>query len=365
MTYFLKSGTRFNVSTKEAMDLHDALPVGNYTVKFDQMAKCFYLEGIESFEIRGKVYGDTHKQARRILNTFTDRTSSTGVMLTGEKGSGKTLLAKMLAVNAAEAGVPTIVINEPWCGEGFNAFIQMIEQPTVILFDEFEKVYDKDDQEKMLTLLDGVYPSKKLFVLTCNDKWRIDSHMRNRPGRIFYSLDFKGLEQHFIIEYCEDNLHNKNQTDSVCRVAAMFDQFNFDMLKALIEEMNRYNESASESMRMLNAKPEFGGDSKYKVGLQVNGLDISSSIIESDVWTGNPLTNRICIDYKVFEDKKSSTDGLDVTEEDYIWEGIYFDQGDLRQVDPQAGKFVFINEKGDRVTLDRIKEKHYNYMDAF
>jgi hypothetical protein len=118
-------------------------------------------------------------------------------------------------------------------------------------------------------------------------------------------------------------------------------------------------------MRMLNAKPEFGGDSKYKVGLQVNGLDISSSIIESDVWTGNPLTNRICIDYKVFEDKKSSTDGLDVTEEDYIWEGIYFDQGDLRQVDPQAGKFIFINEDGDRVTLNRVKEKHYNYMDAF
>jgi hypothetical protein len=228
----MKSGTRFNVSTKEAMDLHEHLPAGNYTVKFDKMAGCFYLEQIESFEIRGKIYGDTRKQSQRILNTFNDRTASTGVMLTGEKGSGKTLLAKLLAVTAAEVGVPTIVINEPWCGEGFNSFMQMIEQPTVILFDEFEKVYDKDDQEKMLTLLDGVYPSKKLFILTCNDKWRVDSHMRNRPGRIFYSLDFKGLEQDFIMEYCADNLDNADHIASVCRVAAMFDQFNFDMLKA-------------------------------------------------------------------------------------------------------------------------------------
>jgi hypothetical protein len=274
----------------------------------------------------------------------------------------------MLAVNAAEVGVPTIVINEPWCGEGFNAFMQMIEQPTVILFDEFEKVYDKDDQEKMLTLLDGVYPSKKLFVLTCNDKWRVDSHMRNRPGRIFYSLDFKGLEQDFIVEYCEDNLKNTAQIDSVCRVAAMFDQFNFDMLKALVEEMNRYNESASEAMRMLNAKPEFGGDSKYKVGLQVKGLDIPADVIESEFWTGNPLTNRICIDYKVFEEPTTSEpalNGLETIETDWNWEDARFTQEDLKQIDPQAGKFVFVNSSGDRVVLDRVKEKTFHYYDAF
>lgn len=360
MTYFMKSGNRFNVSTKEAMDLHEQLPVGNYTVKFDKMSERFYLEQIEGFEIKGKVYGDTRRQAQRILNTFQDRIASTGVMLTGEKGSGKTLLAKMLAVTAAEAQVPTIVINEPWCGEGFNAFMQMIEQPTVILFDEFEKVYDKEDQEKMLTLLDGVYPSKKLFILTCNDKWRIDNHMRNRPGRIFYSLDFKGLEQDFIIEYCEDNLTNKTYIQGVCRVAAMFDQFNFDMLKALIEEMNRYNESPSESMKMLNAKPEFGGDSKYKVSLQVKGLDIDVDHIEQEQWQGNPLTNRVSIDYKSYTGKNDEEG-----DPDWNWETARFDQGDLKQIDPQAGKFVFINEEGGRVTLNRVKEKSFHYYDAF
>jgi hypothetical protein len=355
----MKSGTRFNVSTKEAMDLHERLPVGNYTVKFDKMAGCFYLEQIESFEIRGKVYGDTRKQATRILNTFNDRTASTGVMLTGEKGSGKTLLAKMLAVNAAEAGVPTIVINEPWCGESFNAFMQMIEQPTVILFDEFEKVYDKDDQEKMLTLLDGVYPSKKLFVLTCNDKWRVDSHMRNRPGRIFYSIAFKGLEQDFIIEYCMDNLDATEHIPTVCKIAMMFDQFNFDMLKALVEEMNRYDETPQESMRMLNAKPEFSGESKYEVSLQVGGLDVAGDKIEQDVWTGNPLTGKLRIDYKIVTGKDDDGD------DDWRWGDAYFESSDLKQIEPESGKFVFMNKEGDRVVLNKVKEKGYRYMDAF
>jgi hypothetical protein len=281
-------------------------------------------------------------------------------MLTGEKGSGKTLLAKMLAVNAAKNQMPTIVINEPWCGEGFNAFMQMIEQPTVILFDEFEKVYDKDDQEKMLTLLDGVYPSKKLFVLTCNDKWRVDTHMRNRPGRIFYSLDFKGLEQDFIIEYCEDNLKNKEHIQTICKIASMFDQFNFDMLKALVEEMNRYGETPQEAMKMLNAKPEFSGEARYKVTLQPKGLDIPDDLLEQTEWVGNPLTNRINLDYKVYDDEVDENG-----DRDWEWESSRFTNGDLKQIDAQGGKFVFINELGDRVTLSKVKDKSFSYYDAF
>ena len=360
MTYFLKSGTRFNVSTKEAMDLHDQLPAGTYTVKFDKMAGCFYLEQIEGFEIKGKIYGDTKRNANRILNTFNDRTASTGVMLTGEKGSGKTLLAKMLSLDAQAAGVPTIVINEPWCGEGFNAFLQMIEQPTIILFDEFEKVYDRDDQEKMLTLLDGVYPSKKLFVLTCNDKWRVNEHMRNRPGRIYYMMDFKGLEQDFIIEYCEDNLENKSHIQTICKIALMFDQFNFDMLKAMVEEMNRYNETPQQVMRMLNARPEFSSETRYKITLQPKGVDIPEEYVESTEWHGNPLTQRVSIDYKQFNDEAVDENG----NKDFDWESCQFGQEDLKQIDTATGKFIFINELGDRITLSKVREKSYHW-DAF
>ena len=91
--------------------------------------------------------------------------------------------------------------------------------------DEFEKTYTKEGknyQAKILTLFDGVYSSKKLFLLTCNDKSKMDSHMLNRPGRLYYLLEFHGLDQAFIREYCEDNLIRKGKHKSSVDILLTF-----------------------------------------------------------------------------------------------------------------------------------------------
>jgi len=370
------------VAPAEAIDMRKTLPEGTYTVKFDEMSGSFYLEVIEDFTVATKIYGDTTKHANRILETFADRPNSTGVMLSGEKGSGKTLLAKVISVRARKAGIPTIVINNAWCGEVFNGFIQMIEQPTVIIFDEFEKVYDRNEQEKMLTLLDGVYPSKKLFILTCNDKYRVNTQMTNRPGRIFYRMDYAGLENSFIMEYCADNLENKGHTDSICRIAMAFSEFNFDILKALIEEMNRYKETPQQAMEMLNAKPEFSEGADYMVQIKVNDVKIDKDKFDDYCWSGNPLAGTVRVGYYTSGPvrKKRSRPGRDTSPEapvsakelmdnlfgddDVAEESAYtyqdFTSADLKVVDSAGGKFKFVNGAGSKLTLTRIRAPKSN-----
>ena len=352
MTRFIKNGNQFMVASEESMDVRDMLPAGNYTVKEMPMGGPLYLEQIDNFTPLAKVYGDCLKNTDRVIRTFLSRPAATGIMLTGEKGSGKTLLTKNIAIELAKQGIPTIVINAPWHGDKFNSFIQTITQPCAILFDEFEKTYDRDEQEAILTLLDGVFPSKKLFMLTTNDKYRVDYHMRNRPGRIFYMLDFKGLDADFIREYCEDNLENKGHIEKIVNIASLFAEFNFDMLKALIEEMNRYDETPQESLKMLNAKPEFDGGSKYNVEIVRNG-EVVKGDVNPSVFDGNPLQPK-GVEVSFDPDPDGDTD----------WEYFHFNANALVSVDAVAGKFEF-EDKGTRLILTKVKSKSYDYFAAF
>lgn len=354
MAYFLKSGSSYRVTSKEALDLHELLPAGTYSVLQDPFGN-FYLDAIDSFVIPSKLYGTTTRHTDRIIKTFNDRPKSTGVLLNGEKGSGKTLLAMNISVEAAKLGVPTIVINRGWTDESFFKLLQDIEQPCILLFDEFEKVYEDHDQEKILTLLDGVYGSKKLYLFTVNDKWKVNQHMRNRPGRIFYLLDFAGLEMEFIREYCKDNLDKKNQkyTENVCNLSALFSQFNFDMLKALVEEMNRYGEDPATVLQILNAKPELDSGANYKMKIEHKGKVIDNECVHGDTFRGNPITQSgIRVNFLT----NPKTDR---------WTDIMFKQENIKSFDAKAGEYVF-EQNGSKLTLTRIRENPaYAYSDLF
>jgi hypothetical protein len=273
-THFIKNGNTYSIAPKGSLVIEDTLPPKTFALKVDAQ-RGFYLEIVEDFKLPKKVYGNTLKLTDRILYTFLNRENSTGVLLVGEKGSGKTLLARSLSLEGANRDIPTIVINSAYTGDQFNSLIQSINQPCIVLFDEFEKIYDSDSQEKILTLLDGVFQSKKLFILTSNDKFRIDVNMRNRPGRVYYLLEFKGLDESFIREYCKDNLKNLSHLEELIKISSLFDIFNFDLLVAFVEELNRYDESPTQLLPILNAKPEYCGGSEYEVkSLVFRGIEI-------------------------------------------------------------------------------------------
>lgn len=354
MSYFLKSGNTYRVANKAEIDIRETLPAGNYTVCFDGMSGTFYLEGIASFTMPSKLYGSCIRHTDRIINTFLSRPNSTGVMLNGEKGSGKTLLSKNVCIELAKQDVPSIIINSAFKGDAFNTFLQNIEQPCAIVFDEFEKVYDRNDQEEILTLLDGVFPSKKLFLFTCNDKYRVDFHMRNRPGRIYYMIDFKGLDGKFITEYCEDVLNEKKHIPTIVSIASIFAEFNFDMLKSLVEEMNRYNETPQEALELLNAKPEFDNGTEYDLVITQDGKEIEHT--DSKKFNGNPLKpGGIEVGFAVPPEEPDS---------DSEWKYQVFTADSLVKLDTESGVFVF-KDKNTQLTLTKVVNKPHSYFNMF
>jgi hypothetical protein len=128
------------------------------------------------------------------------------------------------------------------------------------------------------------------------------------------------------------------------------------MLKALVEEMNRYNEPPEAALRMLNVKPEFDSGNKYNVSLSIKGVPVERDMIDHKEWKGNPLQAEICISFRVVDPDDK---------DDFDWEESNFVPADLQKIDPQSGTFIFMNKDGEALTLVKVQEKQYHYMDAF
>lgn len=355
---FVRRGSSFHVTDRANLEVHDTLPVATYAVRVNPMTKEFYLEIMDNFVLPERLYGSTEKYSKRILDTYVDRNRATGVMLVGEKGSGKSLLAKTVSVRAAALGMPTIVIDSPYTGDSFYQFIQHIKQRAVVMFDEFEKVYNDESQQEILTLFDGVYPTNKLWLVTSNSSYRINTFIMNRPSRMYYYLQFSGLEPDFIREYCEDRLKNKAHVEQTVRVASVFTDFNFDMLQSMVEEMNRYDESPREVIKILNTRADRGDRQSFDVTIQriTDGVMMQDDDETEQFGVNtNPLLE---VDSFYAYDPTADSD-----DDEESGERVRVDPSFLTSVDAVNGKYTF-KLPNYLVTYTRRKAPQFNW-DAF
>lgn len=274
MSQYIKTDNIISVTESRALAVTDTLPLGTYTLEFNEDKNTFYLQQMDDFKPFGKIYGHYQARVDRIINTFMSREGSNlGVLLSGVKGSGKTLTAKMISVELAKRfGYATIIINKGYDTAALSGFLRSIDVPCMVLFDEFEKVYsyrkseNNTSQSGLLDILDGVFESRKLFVMSCNNTDNVNPYFFSRPGRIFYHYRYEGVTEDIITLYCEDKLRNPQWTSEVLRLATFVQDMTFDILKAIVEESNRYNESPLAFIETLNV--EYGLENDYTVELQ-------------------------------------------------------------------------------------------------
>lgn len=238
---FIQSGNVFFAERNKGNEV-PMLPPAIYTIHHNDMVG-FYLERVEDFGMPEKTYGNNDGRADKIINTFMTRENkNTGVLLSGNKGSGKTLLSKSVCVKLAEAGVPVLLVETAFAGPQFTAFINYIDQRCALFIDEFEKKYRKDeDQNLLLSLMDGTGVGNKMFLLTSNNE-KVSEFLLSRPSRVFYHWHYGKLPEDVFLAYCEENLHNKAHMENLKTLLAISTDMSFDVLQSIVEELNRYPE---------------------------------------------------------------------------------------------------------------------------
>ena len=200
-----------------------------------------------------KFYGDT-SIVKHWLTSYNVTARNTGIILTGIKGSGKTLLSKKCAI---DSGLPIIIIDAPYADDEFVSFITNPELGDVCIFiDEFEKVYSKkDNAHSLLSILDGAFNTHNLFIFTCNSMYD-NEYLINRPSRIKYRTHFESLPEETINEVIQDLLIYPEYADEIRKILLEINIVTFDLLITLINETNIFKESPILLAKNLNIKKE-------------------------------------------------------------------------------------------------------------
>lgn len=237
----------------------------NYYVRLD-VRRGFYFEDAPAFELPKKIYGREQRSLPdRILRTFEMRGTSTGVALVGGPGSGKTLLAKQTCVKAVSMEIPVLILTRGFYGDMFIDFLNHIEQPCVVFVDEFDKQYTlndgKNESNELLTILDGVAASNKLWMFTSNKKLEdINNFLVERPSRIFYRPVLSDyMSPSAVREYMQDYpALGPRFKFELARYAHQVG-VNMDTLSCLVAEHLRYKESISELRDMMGLPAQRSG----------------------------------------------------------------------------------------------------------
>ena len=227
----------------------------------------YYLQEEDLPSVPAKVYGNALERAELILNTYNSREGSTGVLLIGEKGQGKTLLTNILTRKLAkELNIPVLLISTAYAGAEFNSFINSLGN-VALVFDEFGKMYkqtmqnggnDTSVQNHLLTLFDGTASRKRLLLLTENNESLINEFIKGRPGRIYYTFKYKNVDIEIMEKYIADAGINEDKSAEIVNATSKISSMSMDVLKAIVEEVLRYpTHTITDIIERLNIEMKY------------------------------------------------------------------------------------------------------------
>lgn len=340
-------GEKFQIFPDD-LKTFEKIPAGTYVVRFHKM-EGFSLIKRDDLVNTEKMYGTHEAKAKKTIATFDAFERSMGVILSGDKGIGKTMFARYLADNfVTEKDYPVIIVDTAYFG--IADFLSSIKQEALILFDEFEKVFDNNDensekQDSLLSLFDGTSQTKHLYIVTVNDLYKLSSFMQNRTGRFHYHFRFKYPKGQEVRDYLGDKM---NDTDGIEKVVDFSTKakLTFDTLNSIAFELNNGHDF-SETIEDLNINK--GETPTYKVIVELKDhrtyilgrntpVDLFDEEVEVDGYIDNSY---VTIKFEPKSAKKLPLDdGYSVTE---FTESLYFGQNSEPEYLEIKELFLYVN----------------------
>lgn len=249
MSGFIKNGNEICVKPKG--NDYSLIPGKIYDLLFEPFEGKSYLKENGNFNMPSKIY-ETEEDTKFIDRVLTFHNSqynkgTTGVLLAGDKGTGKTMLAKRIAI---ESNLPIVIVDANYPARRLTNFFKEADTDVCIILDEIEKNPARWPSSELLIFLDGVYNTgKKIVIMTCNKERELDDNLFNRCSRIRYYRKYKANANEVFIE---NMIKDKGiEVDSgLIKFIMRFEVKSFDNINSFLDEYKLYSESTNTDITL-------------------------------------------------------------------------------------------------------------------
>jgi len=231
---FIKVGNRI-LPKLQGVD-YDLINGKVYDLKWDDWSSEAIFSENGELNLPSKIYEleEDIKFKTRVLNNFTKHDKSVGVMLAGTKGTGKTMLSKIIA---KESNLPIIIVDPDYPASQLTKFFKQFTTPVCIIFDEVEKT------------------TKKLVLMTCNELSAVSEYLQDRCSRIRYVRKYTPTDNLAFLPILIESKNIKN-SEEVCKfVKERFKLPSIDNMNAFLNEVKDLedeNMSLDEIVKYMN-----------------------------------------------------------------------------------------------------------------
>lgn len=266
----LQMGNGLIIEAQSTAPQLDKIPAGIYRLSYDpEEKKIILFDRGQSFNLPAKIYGKHHAYKKMILKALNTRDESVGVLLLGQKGAGKTILAHDLCNTAVTAGHPVFIIETQLPAALLETIAKMVGGECVFLFDEFCVTYSDDSKRsELLTFFSSRETQKALYLVMQNDSAQLPDAFLNRTGRFLFRLDYSCLTRPEAQEIINDFIVEPDRAeillDYVDQVA-----MSSDTLISLLKQMAAFGADADLDLlfQVLNVPRPVYVNLEFKVGV--------------------------------------------------------------------------------------------------
>lgn len=267
-----------------------ALTPGIY--RYVQTMQGWYLERTANrYTFPYKVYGTNDAIIDRVKTAWKKLDSNFGILLNGLKGTGKTITAQQIVNWAIDEGLIVLNVQGPI---PLAEIMERIEQPMLVLFDEFEKTHDENRepgcQQHLLSAIDGLSRNehKKIFLFTTNMK-KMNDNFIDRPSRIRYSWEFDRVSEDIIEMLMADMLDPElvAYKQDIMMYLNSRAVLTIDVVKTIITECNTFKETPEQFKSFMNISEK--GATSFRVEI----IDDMGNASDLSVYFRTPSSARL------------------------------------------------------------------------